>query len=139
MTEIETEFVSDWLVIRFTSPSLIEPMILDRLSTELQSHLAPLPPKCKVLMSFKGVQFVSSQIIGIMLGSKDTVKKKGGQFVLARLGTNIMEVLKLTRLDSQFTIVETESEIIGRRRTRKSQAPELPDRPAEPGDLDWQD
>ena len=104
MSELAFEEINDWLVVRFTSPSLTEPMLLERLTQEIEGRLRTLPPKSKVLMSFKGVDFVSSQIIGVMLSAKDHVVKNGGSFALARLGTNIADILKITRLDKQFKI-----------------------------------
>jgi anti-anti-sigma factor len=131
MSEIAYEEINGWLIVRFTSPSLTEPMMLERVKQDLDQRLAELPKGAKVLISFKGVEFVSSQIIGLMLSSKDAVmRQRKGTFALARLGNNIRDVLRLTKLDSQFKIAETETEIVGRRRRDPNQRGD---------DLSWMD
>jgi len=131
MSELAYEDVNGWLIVRFTSPSLTEPMMLERVKQDLDQRLAELPKGAKVLISFKGVEFVSSQIIGLMLSSKELVaKQKKGSFALARLGDNIRDILRLTKLDSQFKIAETESEIVGKRKRDPNQRGD---------DLSWMD
>jgi anti-anti-sigma factor len=115
MADLATEDVNGWLIVRFTTPSLTEPMMLERLKHDLDSRLSALPTGARVVVSFKGVEFVSSQIIGMMLAAKEQVRRKKGQFALARLGQNIMDILRLTKLDSQFKIGQTETDIVGRR------------------------
>ena len=115
MSDLAYEEVNGWLVIRFTSPSLIEPMMLERLKADLERQLSQLPVGGKVLVSFKGVEFVSSQIIGMMLAAKEQVRQKKGTLALARLGQNIRDILRLTKLESQFTIAPTETDIVGKR------------------------
>jgi len=131
MSELAYEEVNDWLVVRFTSPSLTEPMMLERVKQDLDQRLAQLAKGTRVLISFKGVEFVSSQIIGLMLSSKDVVvRQKKGTFALSRLGPNIRDILRLTKLDSQFKIAETETEIVGKRKRDPSQRGD---------DLSWMD
>lgn len=134
MADVEFEEINGWLIVRFTSPSLTEPMMLERLRRDMESRLAELPKGARVLISFKGVEFVSSQIIGLMLACKEQIRQKKGKFALARLGANIRDILKLTKLESQFTIGETETSIVGRRPRPDGSTPSGKD-----DDLDWMD
>lgn len=136
MSDLAFEEINGWLIVRFTTPSLTEPMMLERLRHDLETRLAELPKGARVLISFKGVEFVSSQIIGLMLACKEQVRQKKGKFALARLGANIRDILRLTRLDSQFTVAETETAVVGKR-PRPSTGDNGPG--GEPDALEWMD
>jgi anti-anti-sigma factor len=116
MTDLVFKQANDWLLVRFTNSSLTEPMMLERMRNALTNRLRELQKGSKVCISFKGVEYVSSQIIGLMLSAKDEVANKmKGTFALARVGPNVMDVLRLTKLDRQFKIGETETDIVGKR------------------------
>jgi len=135
MSDFAYEDVNGWLIVRFTQPSLTEPMMLERLKNDLEARLAALPTGAKVVISFKGVEFVSSQIIGMMLAAKEQLRKRKGTFAMARLGDNIRDILRLTKLESQFKIGETETDIVGRRpRTKRADDGDLG-----PNEPDWLD
>jgi anti-anti-sigma factor len=136
MSDLSFEEVNRWLIIRFSSSNLTQPMQLERIREEIEQKIASLPDKCRVCMSFKRVEFVSSQIIGTMLAAKDQVKRKKGTFALARLGKNVQEILRLTRLDKQFDIKETETDVVGKRPDSGSASGKSSKRPE---DVDWVD
>lgn len=134
MANLAYEEINGWMIVRFTTPSLTEPMMLERLKQDLEARLGEMPKGARVAISFKGVEFVSSQIIGLMLACKEQIRQKKGKFALARLGTNIRDILRLTKLDSQFTIGETETSIVGRRPRQDGSPPQ-----GDEDELDWMD
>ena len=64
----------------------------------------------KVLVDFKGVDYVDSTGIGFLIGIYTSVKKSPlGQFALANVTRRVRDVLELTRLAQVIPIYPTEA------------------------------
>jgi anti-anti-sigma factor len=129
MSMLRYEQIGHWLVVRFGAPRLTDPATISMLNASLEKKLDTLPLRAQVAIDFRNVEFVSSQIIGMMLSAKDRMGRKHGTLVLTRLGTHVMDVLRITKLDRQFTIRTSLSETIG----QKSAARNVP------SDVRWMD
>ncbi len=116
MANVKHEVVNHWLVIRFTSDRLTDPITVADAGEELTKLVDALPPRGRVAVSFAGVEFVSSQVIGMMLGLRDQVSRKHGTLVLCKPGKHVMDVMKITRLDRHFTFSDSLSEVVGKRK-----------------------
>src|SRR5437764_11154588 len=109
MPELVFQTVKPWLIVRFQSASLTDPHLIEKATVELTDQLDPLPLRPMVLMNFRGVEFVSSQVIGLLLHARAKVTAKSGTLVLCRVCPKIREALHITGLDKQFTIEESET------------------------------
>jgi anti-anti-sigma factor len=118
MSHVKHETINHWLVIRFTDARLTDPLTVSDTAEQLTKLVEPLPERCRVAISFAGVEFVSSQVIGMMLGLKDQVRRKHGELVLCKPGKHVLDVMKITRLDRQFTFSDSLSAIVGPRKSR---------------------
>ncbi|HEX8341914.1 MAG TPA: STAS domain-containing protein [Tepidisphaeraceae bacterium] len=117
--------VNQWTVIRFSTDRLTDPFTVNEITTQLERAAATLPLRCQVAVSFSGVEFVSSQVIGLLLGLRETVTRRHGTLVLCKLGKHVLDVLKITKLDRQFTISDSLSKTIGIREKRARRAAEV--------------
>jgi anti-anti-sigma factor len=117
--------VNQWTVIRFSTDRLTDPFTVNEITTQLERAAATLPLRCQVAVSFSGVEFVSSQVIGLLLGLRETVTRGHGTLVLCKLGKHVLDVLKITKLDRQFTISDSLSKTIGIREKRARRAAEV--------------
>lgn len=104
--------VEKWTVVEFNTPSLMDPIILERTGQALY-HLVDGEDRRLIIMDFSRVQYISSQAIGIVL----TMNKKlsglnRSKFVLCGVGDKLMQLIKITRLDRLLTIKPSQQEAV---------------------------
>ncbi len=129
MSHVKHEVVNHWLVLRFTSDRLTDPITVADAGEQLTKLVNTLPERGRVVVNFTGVEFVSSQVIGMMLGLRDQIARKHGTLVLCKPGKHVMDVMKITRLDRHFTFSDSLSDIVGKRKASARAA----------NDLEWMD
>ena len=61
----------------------------------------------KLLISFTGVEHLSSAALGTLITINNKIRQKGGQLRLSDIHEQIYEVFVITRLDKLFQIHET--------------------------------
>ena len=103
-------------VVEFRTASLMDPIILEDIGKELY-RLVDEEDRRKLILDFEKVQYLSSQAIGIIL----TLNKKlsggaagGENLVLCGVGPQLMQLLKITRLDRILTIKNTQQEAVAK-------------------------
>ncbi len=116
MRQLTHETINHWLVIQFKTSRLTDPMTVNDVGEELTRLIEPLPMRCQVAVSFQGVDFVSSQVIGLLLGLRDQIKRKHGTLVLCKLNKHVLDVMRVTHLDRQFTMNDSLSAVVGKRK-----------------------
>ena len=101
-------------VVEFQTPSLMNPQELERVNASLSQVLEEAPSP-RLVLDFAKVKYLSSQAIGIIL----TLNKKlggtaagGSQLTLCGVGPQLMQLLKITRLDRILTIKNTQQEAV---------------------------
>lgn len=102
----------DWTIVEFREPSLMDPIVLEELGTNLY-HLVDQQDQRRIILDFETVKYISSQAIGIVL----TMHKKlttlpKSKLVLCGVGPKLMELVKITRLDRVLTIRPTQQEAV---------------------------
>ena len=103
-------------VIEFQTPSLMNPQDLERVGSQLFS-LVDEEKRNHVVLDFSKVKYLSSQAIGIIL----TLNKKlsgnsggGESLVLCGVGPQLMQLLKITRLDRILTIRNSQQDAVAK-------------------------
>jgi anti-sigma B factor antagonist len=110
-TPFAVSSVGDYTVVTFQSPSLMNPSELERLSTALHS-LIDDHVTGRLLLDFSKVEYLSSQAIGIIVGlHKKASKITGGKLVLCGVGPQLMQLLKITRLDRLLKVIKNQEEL----------------------------
>ena len=115
MAFLKSQVVNHWTVVQFRTPRLTDPMTVAELTTALEKLVAPLPLRCRVAVSFSGVEHISSQVIGLLLGLRDSIAKKHGELVLCKLNKHVLDIMHVTRLDRHFTFSDSVSDVVGKR------------------------
>ena len=102
-------------VVEFQTPSLMNPLELERIGAGL-FRLVDEEKRERLVLDFAKVQYLSSQAIGIIL----TLNKKlnataagGHNLVLCGVGPQLMQLLKITRLDRILTIKADQKDAVG--------------------------
>jgi anti-sigma B factor antagonist len=71
-----------------------------------------LPGTPKIVMNLKGVEYIDSGGLGILVGLLVSARKRGGELKLASPRKRVMDVLRRTNLDSIFRVYENNDEAV---------------------------
>ena len=108
-----TATLHDFRVVEFQTSSLTNASELERLSTALDI-LAGEQANGHILLDFTRVEYLSSQAIGMVVGLHKKVSGvAGGKLVLCGVGPQLMQLLKITRLDRLLKVVKTQKDVAG--------------------------
>ncbi len=98
----------DVWVIRFLDRQLVG-SLPDELGGELYA-VAAQEDCTKLLLSFSGVDFLASDMLGKVVVLNKKMKQKGGKLTLCRLCPYLREILATTKLDLILDVKDTEAE-----------------------------
>ena len=101
-------------VVEFQTASLMNPLELEQIGNAL-FKLVDEDSSGRLVLDFTKVQYLSSQAIGIILtlNKKLTGGSAGGEgLVLCGVGPQLMQLLKITRLDRILTIKPSQKEAV---------------------------
>jgi anti-anti-sigma factor len=84
---------------------------IERVRDQLRS-LIENSPCCQFVIDFQHVTFMSSVILGVVMGIHLHICRRRGQLVLCGLAPHIFDIFKLMRLDHILTIVPTVDDAI---------------------------
>lgn len=94
--------------VGFTSKNILDEAMIHQIGEEV-AGLVAASNNPKVIISFKGVEHLSSTALGMLITVKNKVAGKGGQLRLSDIDPKIHEVFRITRLDTLFSIHPTEA------------------------------
>ena len=98
-------------VVEFQTESLMNPLDLERIGQSLY-QLVDAAGVRRMLLDFTRVKYLSSQAIGIILTlSKKLSQANGGEMVLCGVGPQLLQLLKITRLDKLLKIVTSQKDV----------------------------
>ena len=90
-------------VVSFNQSQILDAVAIDRLSANLKEHIDSSPEKQYVLF-FGAVSYLSSSALGMLIGLQRRFAQRGGDVKLAGIHDEIMEVFRITKLDTVFDI-----------------------------------
>ncbi len=98
-------------VVRFADRKILEELSIREIEEELFG-LVKSTPEIHLLLSFSGVEHLSSAALGMLINLQKEVHKQQGQLKLSDINPQIFEVFKITRLNRHFDIHQTADEAI---------------------------
>ncbi|MBC7783752.1 MAG: STAS domain-containing protein [Burkholderiales bacterium] len=113
MAYVQSEMVNQWLVVGFRSERLTDPLTVQTIGQELSPLISDLPAKGQLVINFDGVESVSSQVIGLLIGLREQIGRKKGKLVLCKLSKQVLNLMRVTKLDRQFTFTDDLTTLIG--------------------------
>jgi anti-anti-sigma factor len=99
-------------IVEFQTPSLMSPLELEQIGAGLFKLVQGGKPE-RLVLDFSKVKYLSSQAIGIILTLNKmlTGTSAGGEnLALCGIGPQLMQLLKITRLDRILNIKPTQKE-----------------------------
>ena len=99
--------VGDVAVISFAQEHILDAVIIEKMGASLKA-LVDSEPRGKFVLDFKGVDYLSSAALGMLISLQKKIATKGGKLKLAGIKPSIMEVFHITKLDEVFDIYRNE-------------------------------
>ena len=99
-------------VVAFQTSSLMNPVEVERLRADLV-RLIEEEKRTLLVLDFRRVQYFSSQVVGIILTlNKKLAAVSGAKLTLCGVAPQLMELLKISRLDRILTVKPSRKEAI---------------------------
>ena len=125
MNHIACRPFGPWLVVTFECDRMTDPVALHYVERELNEALRDLPAGGRVVICLEGVEYVSSQFAGLLLGARKLVAERRGRLTLCRVGDHLAEMLRMTRLESHFEIKPRLRDVLGKDAPRARERREM--------------
>lgn len=109
---LRVERNADALVVHFLDQKIHADAANTSLGKELYA-VVDRPDCLKLVLNFSDVEFLSSVMLGKLVGMKRKIAEKNGVLRLCGMCPNIRLIFKLTCLDHIFDVRETEADAIG--------------------------
>jgi anti-sigma B factor antagonist len=108
MMKITTDTVGDITMIRPEGPMKAEDQ------NQFKKVMVDLSAKgqVKVALDMSKVTFIDSSCLGILIWSMKNLRQRGGDLKMFGLADYVMEVFRITRLESCFTVTETQDQAV---------------------------
>jgi anti-sigma B factor antagonist len=90
-------------IVRFRESDILDQINIQEIGEEMYS-VVESTPNVKLVVDFRGVEYLSSTALGKLITLKKKVEAVKGKLRLASIKPEIMEVFKITRLDTIFDI-----------------------------------
>ncbi len=91
-----------WTIMALREASLMDPAIIEALGAHVDRLLGK--GSNRLIIDFREVQYISSSMIGVLVGARQAVVRAGGKLILAGLSPRLHELLKITRLEKMFVL-----------------------------------
>lgn len=105
-SRIRVERQDDVAVIRFVDRNILDEGNIQQIGDEIGAIIDSAPSP-KLLLSFAGVEHLSSAALGTLITINNKVRTRSGQLRLADIDPQIHEVFVITKLNKLFQIHES--------------------------------
>jgi anti-sigma B factor antagonist len=96
------------LVLTFRQSHILDSVTIDRMAARLK-ELVESAIEEKFLLDFNLVAYLSSSALGMLLGLQRRIVQRKGRMKLAGINDEVMEVFRITKLDTVFDIYKDEA------------------------------
>lgn len=100
---IVVEQQGDCTIMRFRDKDILDQVNIHEMGEEMYA-LVEDSPGIKLLVDFEGVLYLSSSALGKLISLKRKVEENAGTIKMCRIKPEIMEVFRITKLDTIFKI-----------------------------------
>jgi anti-sigma B factor antagonist len=108
---ITVEDVKGVQIVRFRESDILDQINIQEIGEEMYS-VVESTPNVRLVVDFRGVEYLSSTALGKLITLKKKVEAVKGKLRLASIKPEIMEVFKITRLDTIFDIKKNVAEAL---------------------------
>ena len=98
-------------IVMFRKSSVLDAVAIEGVAEEL-FELVDKQARRKLTLDFTEVQFLSSQMVGVILSLYKKSKDIGGKLVICGLRDELMKVFKIMKLDTLLYFADSQEEAI---------------------------
>jgi anti-sigma B factor antagonist len=98
-------------VISFVTSRILDQSNVQQLGEEFED-LVDKHKLEKIVLNFENVSYMSSAVMGKLVGLLKKVKNAGGRLILCNIEDGIYEIFEIMRFDKMFDIRKTEDEAV---------------------------
>ena len=95
-------------VVTFRQSHILDSVTIDRISTRLK-ELVDAATEDRFLFDFDRVVYLSSSALGMLIGLQRRIVQRQARMKLSGINPEVMEVFRITKLDTVFDIYKDES------------------------------
>ena len=104
-SRLRVKKLNDVTLVEFLDRNILDEAMIQTIGEEI-SQLIDAAPSPKLILSFQGVEHLSSAALGTLITLDKRVQRVKGQLRLACIDPQIYEVFVITRLNKLFQIHE---------------------------------
>ncbi|MCX7665737.1 MAG: STAS domain-containing protein [Gemmataceae bacterium] len=109
---IEIADVGEVTIVRFVDRKMIDMAVIDEVGNKLNDLVDALGRR-NLIVSFRGVDYIASWMIGKLLWVHGRLKKVNGKLIVCEVGKDLHEVLDLTGFIRVVPVVADETTALG--------------------------
>jgi len=102
---------NDVAVVTFATSRILDQSNVQQLGEEFDALVDDFHLD-KLVLNFENVSYMSSAVMGKLVGLLKKVKAAGGQLILCNIEDSIYEIFSIMRFDKMFQIRKTEDEAV---------------------------
>jgi anti-sigma B factor antagonist len=96
------------MVITFQQSHILDTVTIERMAARLKEQIDTAAEE-RFLIDFERVAYLSSSALGMLIGMQRRVVQRKGHLKLAGINTEVMEVFRITKLDTVLDIYKDEA------------------------------
>lgn len=100
---ITVEEKGDHIIMRFRDTDILDQVNIHEMGREMYAVVEGTPG-IKLIVDFEGVEYLSSSALGKLITLKKKSQETSGTLKMCRIKPEIMEVFRITKLDTIFDI-----------------------------------
>jgi len=100
---ITVEEKGDYTILRFRDTDILDQVNIHEMGREMYAVVEGTPG-IKLIVDFEGVEYLSSSALGKLITLKKKSQETSGTLKMCRIKPEIMEVFRITKLDTIFDI-----------------------------------
>lgn len=112
MSLLRSEEIEGTLVVYFNDAKILDEAIIQRIGTALVEAADAAGSEKRMVLNFRGVNFMSSAMIGKLVLLSKKCRKDSIALKLCEISGNVQEVFKIMKLNKVFEIYKTEEKAL---------------------------
>ena len=112
MITLKTQDMEDVRVVTFTVDKMLDDQIIQQVGEDLMTVAGKSGEGQKIVLTFRGVTFMSSAMLGKLIMFHKKCAKAGVKLKVCSISPDILEVFKITKLDKLFDLHKDEQQAL---------------------------
>ncbi len=112
MSLLRSEEIEGTLVVYFNDAKILDEAIIQRIGTALVEAADAAGSEKRMVLNFRGVNFMSSAMIGKLVLLSKKCRKDNISLKLCEISGTVQEVFKIMKLNKVFEIYKTEEKAL---------------------------